>query len=68
MPFFMERKNEGKIKLTIFSHGGVAYRFGPHKQKCGMSAPDMFKTDADPPDIRYLKWRFLTDDTIFVPR
>lgn len=38
MPFFMERKNEGKIKLTIFSHGVVAYRFGPHKQKCGMSA------------------------------
>lgn len=31
MSFFMERKNEGKIKLPIFSHGVVAYRFGPHR-------------------------------------
>lgn len=44
MPFFMERKNEGKIKLTIFSYDVVAYRFGPHKQKCGMSAPGTKQT------------------------
>lgn len=44
MPFFMERKNEGRIKLTIFSRGVVAYQFGLHKQKCGMSASGTVRT------------------------
>lgn len=47
MPFFMERKNEGRIKLTIFSRGVVAYQFGLHKQKCGMSALGPRRTECD---------------------
>ncbi len=58
MPFFMERKNEGRIKLTIFSRTVVGYRFGLHKRSvlCPLMAQNyhLIKYDSVPQRKRKL--------------
>lgn len=40
---------------------------GNHQDKALLTIRFQFKSDSCPLDMRYLKWSFLADDTVFVP-